>query len=99
MNDKYKLEGHKAVVCDDLMEWAEWFETAKRHVEKTDVGDARVSPVFLGMNHNFGEGGKPLLFETMVFGGEYDEEMEQYATWEQAEEGHNRWVEKLKGKS
>lgn len=30
----------------------------------------------------------------MVFGGEFDQEMERYATWEEAEEGHKRWVVK-----
>ena len=96
MSDKYILEGHKAVECDDLMVWAKWFETAERHVDKTEISsDVNVSTVFLGLNHNYGDG-EPLLFETMVFGGEHDEEMERYSTWEQAEEGHNRWVDKLK---
>ena len=55
----------------------------------------RISTVFLGLNHCFREG-TPLLFETMVFGGKLDEEMERYSTWEEAEEGHKRWVAKAK---
>ena len=57
-----------------------------------------VSTVFLGIDHNFGEG-KPLLFETMVFGGKLDEETERYSTWEEAVEGHNHMVEKVNAMS
>jgi hypothetical protein len=46
-----------------------------------------VSTVFLGIDHNFGNG-PPLLFETMVFGGEYDGYCKRYSTWEEAEGGH-----------
>lgn len=96
MNDKYILDGHKVVECDDLMEWAQWFETADRHVDKTMVGDIKVSTVFLGLDHRFGEG-EPELFETMIFddGGEFDEEMWRYATWEEAVAGHKKAVEKV----
>ncbi|MHA1592413.1 MAG: hypothetical protein ACTSUP_08080 [Candidatus Heimdallarchaeaceae archaeon] len=95
MNDKYILEGRNAVLCSDLMKWGKWFETANRHVAKTQINDmVKVSTVFLGLNHNFGAG-LPILFETMVFGGEFDEEMERYSTWEQAERGHNKWVVKV----
>lgn len=97
MSDKYILEGHKVVECTDLMEWAKWFENADRIVAKTKISpDVKVSTVFLGLNHQYG-GGEPLLFETMVFGGEHDEEMERYSTWEQAAIGHKKWVDKLQG--
>ena len=46
-----------------------------------------VSTVFLGLDHAF-DGGTPLLFETMIFGGEHDEYQERYATWDEAEAGH-----------
>ena len=95
MSDKYILDGHKAIACSGLLEWAHWFETADRKVSKTKIGNVRVSTVFLGLDHNFGEG-EPLLFETRVFGGKLNEEMERYATWEQAEEGHKTMVAKVK---
>ena len=98
--DKYKLDGHKTVPCENLMEWAQWFETADRRVLKTilkgpDNIDIKVSTVFLGLNHNLGEG-EPILFETMVFGGAHDQEEERYSTWDEAEEGHKRWVDMVK---
>lgn len=57
-------------------------------------GDVRVSTVFLGLDHRFGDG-PPLLFETMAFVGHDDVGMERYSTWQEAEEGHARWVAKI----
>ena len=95
MTDKYILEGHNPVICENLIEWAKWFEKSDRKVAKTKIKDVTISTVFLGINHNFGEG-KPILFETMIFGGGLDGEMDRYSTWEEAEEGHKRWIKKIK---
>ena len=86
MSDKFILKGHMAVPAN-LMTWARWFETADRKVANDRIGDIRVSTVFLGVDHNF-DGGPPLLFETMIFGGPHDEYQEWYSTWEEAEAGH-----------
>lgn len=51
------------------------------------VGGVEVSTVWLGIDHRFGAG-PPLIFETMVFGGEYDEHCWRYSTREQATSGH-----------
>ena len=69
--DRYILnEDNQAVPEPDLLTWARWLGTADRTVERTQVGVWEVSTIFLGLNHSFGDGGPPLLFETMVFGGE-----------------------------
>ncbi len=96
MSDKYILdENHNPVEEVDLIKWANWFENADRIVAKTTVSpDAKVSTVFLGLDHRFGEG-EPLLFETMVFGGKLDQEMDRYSTWKEAEEGHAAMVKKV----
>lgn len=93
---RYILDkNHYPIKEPDLTKWAKWIETADRTVKKTKVGDVDVSTVFLGLDHNF-MGGTPLLFETMVFGGKYNEEMERYSTWEEAEIGHEKMVDKVK---
>jgi hypothetical protein len=94
MSDKYILDGHEVVECNDLMVWAKWFEDADRAVAKTTIGDIRVSTVFLGLDHSYGEGALQ-LFETMIFGGEFDGEMWRYSTWDAAEKGHQTAVEKV----
>lgn len=51
----------------------------------------RVSTVFLRMDHQYGEG-EPLLYETMVFGGQFDQCCWRYHTRAEAQAGHNRIV-------
>lgn len=95
---------HNIVPQPDLRMWAEWYETADRHVGFCDFGDMKVSTVFLGMDHSW-DGSAPMLFETMVFernrdpGLELDYvqsddfEMWRYSTWAQAEAGHEKMCE------
>ena len=90
MGDKYILKDRQAVPAS-LEEWAVWFETADRIVAKDEVGDAKVSTVFLGLDHNWGDG-PPVLFETMIFGGEHDEYQDRCSTWDEAEQMHAKAV-------
>lgn len=94
MNDNYILDGHE-VKKVDVTEWAKWFGTADRKVKNTEIEGVRISTVFLGLDHSFGSG-PPLLFETLVFDGPMDGEMNRYSTWDQAEKGHNEMVAKIK---
>lgn len=93
MSDKYILDG-KTPVPADLMTWAKWFETADRRVDATTIGRYRVSTVFLGLDHQYGEG-PPLIFETMVFadGGSDECWCDRCSTWDEAEAMHQRGCE------
>lgn len=79
----------------DLMAWGKWMETADMIVGKTTIGKVKISTVFLGLDHNF-DGGKPLIYETMVFGGELDGEQMRYSTKQEAIKGHEEIVKKVK---
>jgi hypothetical protein len=57
--------------------------------------DVSVSTVWLGMDHGH-DGGVPVIFETMVFGGDHDNYCERYTAETEAYAGHNRVVEALK---
>ena len=95
MSDKFKLVGHHVVPVEDLFEWARWFETAKCKVAYDTISPGvQVSTVFLGLDHNFGMAGRPILFKTVVFGGPLDGEQERYHTWDEAEQGHRAMVER-----
>ncbi len=104
MSDRYILEyraldePHVVVPCEDLFRWGEWFETSdeQRRVGATDIGEAHVSTVFLALNHNWSEG-MPILYETMIFGGEHDLAQWRWHTWEDAERGHAAVVAWLRG--
>ena len=87
MSDKYILEGTSPVLCNDLLTWGRWMETADRHVARDERDGVVVSTVFLGLNHAFGPG-QPLLFETMIFGGPSDQDQARYSTWAEATAGH-----------
>ncbi len=95
MGKYYVLKGKKAVPVGDVTEWAKQFDGIDRIVAKTDIKNVRISTVFLGLDHQWGVG-TPLIFETLVFGGKFDQEMDRYSTWEEAEEGHKKMVTKVK---
>jgi hypothetical protein len=98
MADQYILQGHKPIPANNLKEWGEWVATADRKVALDVVNEAKISTVFLSLNHAFTDNDPPLLFETMVFGGEFDQETERYSTWEEAEIGHIKMVDKVQGR-
>ena len=76
---KYILKGKEPEPVHDVLAWGRWFETADRRVALDRIGETDISTVFLGLDHQFGSG-PPLLFETLVFGGELDGEMVRYST-------------------
>lgn len=89
------------VPCLDTLEWARWFEGAFRRVAFTDLGEVlgQVSTVFLGLDHNFNPmrdplSYRPVLWETMVFGGLHDGEMCRYDSLEAAQRGHEAMVQR-----
>lgn len=91
----YILDNRKTVPVKDVMTWGRWFEKAERHVADETINGVRVSTVFLGIDHSFGDGGPPILFETMAFLGE-SEDSDRCSTWEEAEAMHARMCEKVR---
>jgi hypothetical protein len=59
-----------------------------RVIDNTKIGDATISTVWLGLDHSFGADPKPLIFETMIFGGPHDGYCKRYATEIEAQGGH-----------
>jgi hypothetical protein len=79
----------------DTMKWGEFFENINcRGVGRTEVANVMVSTVFLGIDHQFGDG-PPILWETMVFGGTLDGEQRRYSSKEDAKRGHAEMVKKV----
>lgn len=88
----------KTILVHDFEEWCKLFkyEDDSRRVGDTQIGDTRISTVFLGIDHSHFMG-RPLLFETMIFSNNEDNGyQERYSTWEEAIEGHNKTVELVK---
>lgn len=93
----YILNGHEPVPVYDIVEWGKWMGQAtldgSRIVMQTTLPNKiTISTVFLGLDHNFWHEGPPILFESMIFGGDNDQVMERYATWDEAQAGHDNAV-------
>ncbi len=88
-------DGKTPVEAKDLIDAAQAWQQ-DRTVQKDKIGDITISTVFLGIDHSF-DGGIPILFETMIFGGEHDEYQMRYATWDEAVEGHGVAMALVKG--
>ena len=85
----------------DANKWAIWFNNAneKRRVKFTDCGqDIHVSTVFLGLDHSFQETSKPVLWETIVFGGDMDGRERRYTSRALALKGHYEIVREIRAK-
>ena len=91
----YILENGVPKPVDSIQEWGQWWEKTDRTVAKTRIGKVLVSTVFLGLNPQW-EDALPLLFETLVFGGSLDGEMERYSTLDEAKIGHETMVKRVK---
>jgi hypothetical protein len=87
------------VIPDD---WYAHPKTAQGHwatdsrVARTEVGEYTVSTVWLyGIDHNF-RSDRPVIFETMVFGPRWDNELDRYSTEEEAMRGHLAVLDRLR---
>jgi len=75
----------------------QWVEL-RRHgegyfrVASTEIGtEIWVSTVWIGIDHAFGRG-RPMIFETMVFGGPMADDCVRYSTAHEAQAGHDAVV-------
>lgn len=102
VNDKYILKGRRIVKCDDVIEWGKWFDEADnvkiaRTTLSKDGERFDVSTVFLGLERGSCEG-KPILFESMAFGGPDDGMQRRCCTYKEAEEQHLELLDHYKAK-
>ncbi len=96
---RFILEGREPIPEPDLLKWAKWMEESTRVVKQTELDkEVLVSTVFLGLDQAFDDGEPPVLFETLVFGGDHDGETERYLSWEEAERGHEEMLVLVQGK-
>lgn len=80
----------------EMLSWASKIESESyKVVSQTHVGEVLVSTVWLGIDHQFGDG-PPLIFETMVFGGPLDSEQDRYPTEVAALAGHDQMVARVR---
>ena len=100
----YILEGRTPVPCSRET-WERFFILSHkmRRVAETKLDGYYISTVFLGLDLDY-RNEPPLLFETMIFGGQYssldslehddgkEEYQERCSTWEEAEAQHAKAI-------
>jgi hypothetical protein len=77
-----------------FFEYAAWYETHDRTIDRTEIGDILVSTVFRGIDLSDGYG-PPRIFETRVSGRAFDGETRSYATLGEAKRGHHDVVDAI----
>lgn len=96
----YILKHRRPIPCDDLIKWGKWFnQSHKRRVRSTYINNLWISTVFLGIDHQWGDG-PPLLFETMLF-NQHEEEpafTARCTTWREALRQHRDVITHIKTK-
>lgn len=102
MINYYILKDKIPVCVESFQEWAKWFESMEnRQVLSTDLVvdgiPVRVSTVFLGISFNFDVNPVFALFESVVFGGELNNYIERYPTWDEAIAGHLLLLDRCRG--
>jgi hypothetical protein len=88
-----------------MQQWAQKFQDENyRHLARDVIGPDEpldpaplitVSTFWLGLNANW-RSGEPLIYETLIVGGERDAVDIRYTTERQAREGHRLVVEELR---
>jgi hypothetical protein len=88
-----------------LQQWAKMLEDESyRHVARDVIGPEEpldpaplitVSTCWGGLNHDW-RSGEPLIYQTVIVGGDYDATGVWYATENQARDGHRRIVGELR---
>ena len=91
--DQYVLENKIPVKTgvNESNDIINYVKTIKEDV----IGNIRVSTIFLSFDHGFIEDQPPILFETMVFGGKFDQCQTRYSTYAEAENGHEKVLNKV----
>lgn len=88
--DTYILnDNDEPVRCDDQTECNQFFASSARIIATTEMprADCKVSTVFLCLDHG-SDPDNPLLFETMILGGENDQYQVRCRTMQQALQQH-----------
>ena len=95
----YLLDENKEPYPATLNQYMILFDNIDMKVTAYDeIDGVRISTVFLGMDHSFSHepGHIPVLWETMIFGGEHDDYQKRYTSHHDALEWHQRALELIK---
>ena len=100
-------ENKKPIPCANMLEWGKWMHIFENNnTAKTNVGNFKISTVFLGISHGENSKGNLVLWETMLFSNddqadEFHDYQRRYSSHKEALLGHekavkhvNNWIKK-----
>lgn len=98
MNDWWILdENDNPIRENDYNKVEDFFQSNRRKIKLDVIGYIRISTVFLCLDHSYThDRGLPLLYETMIFGGDHDLYQARYTTKTEALIGHEKALELVK---
>jgi len=85
----YILDENNKPIRSTIVDCGKWLEEnpERKAVKQEHIDDIFISTVFLGLDHAWNSD-IPVLWETMIFGGDHDQYQERYDSYEDALEGH-----------
>ena len=91
MSRWYILNKNNKPIPKPALDASAWLQKNyhRKTVKRDEIGDVTVSTVFLGLDHAW-DSDIPVLWETMIFGGEHDQYQECYTSHKDALEGHKK---------
>lgn len=91
----YILEDKIPIPVPNLGALMEWYDQHDKEciVASVTRGEREIITRFICIDLNLGDG-PPLIFETRIVTPNRTKLIEMYSTWEQAETGHNRTIER-----
>lgn len=95
---KHYILRFRRIVVVSLLTWARWYVRGQQVLGRNSDGRVRISTVFLGLDHSFGYvRAKPVLFESMIFGGKHDQYQNRYYSLAEALRHHRQLVRRELG--
>jgi hypothetical protein len=87
----YILDKNNKPIRSTIVDCVEWLKEnpERKAVKQEHIGDIFISTVFLGLDHAW-DSDVPVLWETMIFGGENDQYQDRYTSIKDALEGHKK---------
>ena len=87
----YILDKNNKPIRSTIVDCGEWLKEnpERKAVKQEHIGDIFISTVFLGLDHAW-DSDVPVLWETMIFGGENDQYQDRYTSIKDALEGHKK---------
>lgn len=87
----YILDENNKPIRSTIVEYGKQIEEnpERKAVKQERIDDIFISTMLLGLDHAWNSD-IPVLWETMIFGGEHDQYMDRYTSYEDALEGHQQ---------